>query len=455
MTRGTDLVAFMRLFAEFRASSWDAWRTILAQLTANVREFYAIAGRGSGKSRIAALLAAYFVTRSYQRVPGESIYIGVFAPDRAQAAVTFRYVRGLLGSVPELAALIVAETRDSVTLSSGVVVEVITARTAAPRGRAYALAILEEAAFLSPDEHSANPDLELLRALRPGLARVPGALLVVISSPYARRGILYDAWQRPPRPDLLVVRAGTRELNPSFDADAIARAFEDDPIGAATEYDAAFRSDVETFLSRDALTAAVIGDRYELPRVQRTSYVAFTDPAGGSGADAFTLAIAHRSDDRAVLDAIREVRPPFSPEATVAEFAAVLQSYGLKEVEGDRYAGTWPAESFQRHGIRYVVAEQVKSDIYRSLLPIVMSGRVELLDHARLLAQFAGLERRTARGGRDSIDHAPRQHDDLANAAAGAIVAAARRPARGASMFHAFTGRPIDPAEFDPFPFWR
>jgi hypothetical protein len=35
-----------------------------------------------------------------------------------------------------------------------------------------------------------------------------------------------------------------------------------------------------------------------------------------------------------------------------------------------------------------------------------------------------GLERRTSRGGRDSIDHAPGSHDDLANAAAGAIVAA-------------------------------
>src|SRR5262245_64495887 len=32
-----------------------------------------------------------------------------------------------------------------------------------------------------------------------------------------------------------------------------------------------------------------------------------------------------------------------------------------------------------------------------------------------------GLERRTSRGGRDSIDHAPGGHDDLANAAAGAI----------------------------------
>jgi hypothetical protein len=31
------------------------------------------------------------------------------------------------------------------------------------------------------------------------------------------------------------------------------------------------------------------------------------------------------------------------------------------------------------------------------------------------------LERRTSRGGRDSVDHAPGSHDDLANACAGAL----------------------------------
>jgi hypothetical protein len=45
-----------------------------------------------------------------------------------------------------------------------------------------------------------------------------------------------------------------------------------------------------------------------------------------------------------------------------------------------------------------------------------------LLDHPRLVAQLCALERRTARGGRDSIDHPPGAHDDVANAAAGALV---------------------------------
>ena len=46
------------------------------------------------------------------------------------------------------------------------------------------------------------------------------------------------------------------------------------------------------------------------------------------------------------------------------------------------------------------------------------------MGNQRLVAQLLNLERRTSRAGRDSIDHAPRAHDDMANAAAGALLAA-------------------------------
>ena len=58
------------------------------------------------------------------------------------------------------------------------------------------------------------------------------------------------------------------------------------------------------------------------------------------------------------------------------------------------------------------------------MLAIVNSKQCELLDHPRLLAQFAGLQRRTGRSGRDSIDHRPNQRDDLASSVAGAAVGA-------------------------------
>jgi hypothetical protein len=77
-----------------------------------------------------------------------------------------------------------------------------------------------------------------------------------------------------------------------------------------------------------------------------------------------------------------------------------------------------------KHGIRYEPSDMVKNEIYLSFVPLLNSSRVELLDHPKLVSQLCGLERRTARGGRDSIDHPPNAHDDVANAAAGACLLA-------------------------------
>ena len=139
-----------------------------------------------------------------------------------------------------------------------------------------------------------------------------------------------------------------------------------------------------------------------------------------------SLAIGHREDDVVVLDAMREIKPPFSPESAVAEFSELLKSYHVSKITGDRYAGDWPRERFREHGVSYEPAQKPKSDLYRDLLPAINSRKLDLLDHPRLLTQLVGLERRTARGGRDSIDHAPGAHDDLANAVAGVAAATSR-----------------------------
>jgi hypothetical protein len=216
-------------------------------------------------------------------------------------------------------------------------------------------------------------------------------------------------------------------MNPTIPARVVERAYADDPTSAAAEWGAEFRTDVESFLTRDAIEACCIPDCRERPPRSDRCYFAFCDPSGGSG-DSMTLAVAHREEGegdappRAVLDLMREVRPPFSPESVVAEFASQLRAYGVSSVEGDRYAGEWPRERFSVHGIDYRPAAKSKSGLYGELLPLLNGGRAMLLDLPRLVGQLAGLERRTARGGRDSIDHAPGAHDDVANAAAGALV---------------------------------
>jgi hypothetical protein len=435
----------------FVGESWSTWRAVLRAAEGlplnrhqrrafaavagrdppkrRVRELWCIAGRRSGKDSIASAIAAAASLGEYAQYlrPGERATVLCLACDRAQARIVARYIAGYFREIPLLAPLVERETDDGLELTNGVEIVVGTNSFRAVRGRTIVCVILDECAFYR-DEESANPDFETYNAVLPGLVTLPGAMLVGISSPYRRSGLLFDRWRRcygRPDDDVLVVRGPSTTFNPTLPQSIIDQALERDPEAAAAEWLAEWRSDLADFVSREVVTAATAPGRFELPPVGGVSYAAFTDPSGGSS-DSMTLAIGHCEDDgRAVIDAIRERRPPFSPGDVVAEFATLLRSYSVTTVEGDRYAGEWPRERFAEHGIAYRTAEHPKSDIYRELLPLLNGGRIELLDLPRLSAQLCGLERRTARGGRDSIDHGPGGHDDLANSVAGVATSLA------------------------------
>jgi len=435
-----------------RRESWRAWRVYLAALfalpmtaddlalyrectarseapSAPVDESWMAIGRRGGKSLILATLGVYlaaFIDWSAFLVPGESAVVAVLAADRRQARVIYRYCRAMFKRIAVLAGEVVRDDDEAIELANGITIEISTASFRTIRGVTIIAALCDEIAFWRTGD-SANPDYEVLAALRPAMATIPGAKLLAGSSPYAKRGELWDNYRRfygKPGP-VLVWQAPTKTMNPTVPARVIDEAYERDEVAAAAEYGAQFRSDLESYVAREVVDAAIVPDRHELPPMSGAAYVGFVDPSGGS-ADSMTLAIAHRDrDDRGVLDVVREVRPPFSPDSVCEEFAAVCKSYGVRRVTGDRYAGEWPRERFRAHGVDYEPAERPKSDLYRDFLPLLNARRAELLDLPRLASQLCALERRTARGGKDSIDHPPGAHDDVANAVAGALVRAA------------------------------
>ena len=440
------------LFANhFRNKSWAGWKTFLRALFAEApgpddlevyrartgrtawptepfTEAVTIVGRRGGKSRVLALIAVYLAAfRDYAPylAPGEVATIGVLAVDKGQARAIFRFVLGLLKAVPMLEPLIVKRDTETIELSNRVHIEIATASFRSTRGYTYAAILCDEVAFWRSDETSLNPDVEILRALRPGLATIPGSMMLIASSPYSQRGELYNAYRRHFGRDgarVLVWKASTQEMNPGIDRRIIDEAYEDDPESAKAEYGGEFRTDLADYISRETVDAVTMWGRHELPPEPGVTYSAFVDPSGGVS-DSMTLAIGHLGRNNAcVLDAALEVRPPLDPEQTVAAFAVMLRRYGVTKIFGDKYAGEWPRARFAEHGIEFEQTARPKSDLYHDLLPLLNARRVELLDLPRLSAQLAGLERRTARSGKDSIDHAPGGHDDLANAVAGVLV---------------------------------
>ena len=452
------------LFAPFfRGGTWQPWRAFLASLFAlpmddatlalyrqhtgrteppqtPFKEAGLVIGRRGGKSRVLASIATFLACfRDYapHLAPGEVATVAVIAADRRQARSIFRFTRGLLKAVDMLAGLIEDETAETVTLSNGVVIEIVTASFRVTRGYTYAAVLCDEIAFWRSDD-SANPDLEIIAALRPGMATVPGAVLLLASSPYRKRGVLWSTFSKHFGQDnarVLVWKGTSLEMNPSLDPAIVAEAYQDDPEAAAAEYGAEFRTDLSDFVPRAVVEACTPRGLHELVPMPGTNYVAFIDPSGGTGTDSMTLAIAHREKDkRAILDCVREIRPPFSPSDVTAEFSKVLKAYRIRKVTGDRWGGDWVREPFRAYGIDYELSEPAKSEIYLNTLPLLNSGKVQLLDLPRLLTQFCGLERRTSRNGRDSIDHAPGGHDDLCNVVAGALLMAGATRGYDSSM---------------------
>ncbi|MCV3764041.1 hypothetical protein [Rhizobium sp. TRM95796] len=385
-------------------------------------EAWLVVGRRGGKSlfmAIAAVFLAAFFDYSKYLVPGERATVMVIAADRRQARTIIRYIKGMLSIIPVLKELVERETADEFELSNSVSIEVGTASFRSTRGYTYAAVLCDEIAFWRTDD-AAEPDYAVLDAIRPGMATIPNSMLLCASSPYARKGALWDAFKRyfGKSDGPLVWKASTREMNPTIRESTIARAYERDPAVASAEYGAEFRRDIEAYVSIEALEACTAFGYTDRPFSSRTKYRAFVDPSGGVN-DSFTLAVGHSETDKIVLDVVREKKPPLSPEGVIDEFCGILKAYGIREVTGDRYGGEFPREQFRKHGIAYKVAEHVRSDLYRNLLPIINSGRIELLDLPVLRSQLVNLERRVHRGGRETIDHAPNAHDDIANAVAG------------------------------------
>jgi hypothetical protein len=440
----TDIHLFKPLFRDM--ASWGAWQTFLKALFAlplkkveaalyrqatgretipgqPFREAWVVAGRRSGKSFIAALVAVFLACFKDYRphlAPGERAHILVIAADRGQAQVVFRYVKGFLAVTPMLARMVEAEKAESIDLTNRVTLAVATCSYKSVRGFTAAAVICDEVAFWRSDE-GADPATEVIRAVRPALATIPDSLLLGISSPYARSGPLWEAYRKHygENSDTLVWQAPTAVMNPTVSQALIDRDMAADPEAARSEWEAEFRSDLASFLDPEVIEAVTIPGRYELPPQPRVQYTAFADPSGGRG-DAAALALAHAEGERVILDVARRWPAPHDPAQVVGEMAGIIKSYGLRRVTGDRYAGAWPEQEFQKHGITYQAAAKDKSTLYLEFLPLVLSGRAEILDIRQLFSELRNLVRRTRSAGRDLVDHPPRGQDDLANATAGA-----------------------------------
>lgn len=401
------------------------------------REIYFICGRRSGKSFITSLIGIYLaVFQNYSPflAHGERATLLILATDKRQAQIIMRYVKAIL-DLPLFRSYVTRETSEIIELSNSVDIVIKPCSFKAVRGLSLIGAIFEELSFWKVE--GVSIDYDVYQAVRPAMMTIPTSMLIGISTPYSKTGLLYEMFKEhygQEESETLIWKAASLTMNPTLSNKMISREKEKDLSAARAEWDAEFREDIETFLPLEVIENAIILGRVELPFIEKFTYQAFADPSGG-GADSFTLSIGHRENEKTVQDVLRGRKG--DPHQTVREYAELLKKYKIHKVTGDKYAGAWVSEAFRAEGISYEPSELNKSELYLEALPYFNPGLIELLDNRELVKQLRLLERKRGSSGRDVVDH-PKSigggvpHDDLANVTCGMIaMASTERPQPG------------------------
>jgi hypothetical protein len=192
-------------------------------------------------------------------------------------------------------------------LTNGIVIKVATSDFRGVRGSTCVCVVADEVVCWNFDSDSANPDTEVLRAVRPAMATIPNAKLILISTGYAIAGALFDLYkQHYGKNDsrVLLWQSDTRTMNPNISREFIDEQIELDPEAGRSEWGRLFREDISEAFPWEHVQSCIIPGRGKFPRVNGIAYRSFDDPMGGRG-DSWAKCIAHRQGDKVVIDLVR------------------------------------------------------------------------------------------------------------------------------------------------------
>jgi hypothetical protein len=401
--------------------------------TKRIREAFLICGRRSGKSTICALLAVFYgVWGEWKRYisRGERPKIFVVATNMDQAKIILNYVKAILDLTPFLRGMVHRELADSVELKNGTEIVVKPASWRSSRGFTCGLLILEELAFFRFETDSALRDKEIYTAIKPGMINIRNSLVIGISTPFARQGLLFQKYKKHWGKDskVLIWQSPTWIMNPTLSERKL-REEELEALGVAefnAEYGARFREDIEGYLPLEIIERAVVKGQTIIPAQPNIFYHAFCDSSEGlhHGGDSMTLAVVHEQRKKVILDAILESIPPFDPGVVIQEIAELSRQYRIRKITQDRHAIAWIANDLKPYGIEVEISDKTKSQIYEHFAVAMNKNLVELLDNKRMKDQIINLQKYLKPGGMVRIDHISGQHDDIINAVAGAVTLA-------------------------------
>jgi hypothetical protein len=354
----------------------------------------------------------------------------LIAQDQRATRISFSYLKSAFTKSAYLASLVDDITANEIKLTNRLSAICFPCTAGSLRGWSNPVGVLSEVAFYRL-EGSFDSDAEVQQSVRRGMLSFPHPKLVKISTPYAKSGVLYHDFKTyfardDVADDILVWKASSLLMNPGLGAERLEREKALDPSRWLREYGAEFAEDLDSMFSVALLEDLVVRHRYELAPRDSVTYFATCDPSGGStgpNRDAFTVCLCHTEGTGETQHVVQDFIHGWSGTSAqsldlagiVKEIARILCRYRVTDLTGDKYAGAWIRQAFEREGVRYLDAALTKSEAYLEAEPLMTQQRVALLDHPQMVRELSLLERRPRAQGRTQVDHPSGQHDDFAN----------------------------------------
>jgi hypothetical protein len=405
---------------------------IYQKITKNREEFEAeiekeeailVLGARSGKSLLASAIALFESTRQkWQKYlnKGESGYIEVISTRQKQSEqIIGANCLRLMENSPKLSGYVRDHTQSELILKNNMRILSLPSNSTAGRGLPIVCLIFDEIGHFYTE--GVRADETIFNALRPRQAQFPGAKLILISTPSAKQGLLWnffdDGFKTPGR---LTAQAETLFMNPLVDQKFLQKEKKRDIDNYRREFLAEFAEKVEAFLSYDLIVSSLklAGD---LPYKEGNRYYAGIDASGLAGRDKFALAISHKQENNIYVDRFRawDLRDPDPIMRDIRELTGIYQIF---KVSIDKYAKGWVQNALEKIGLTVNIRPSL-AEIYVNIKSLMLGDRLFLPDNQGIKRAFLNTQAYYGRNNALSIAHErdSEGHSDIADAIATSV----------------------------------
>lgn len=407
-----------------------------------------IIGRRGGKTTLAAMLALYcaIITnwKPYlQKTPFATVLVLSHSKEFSEEILDL--IRAFIESSPVLKRVINTRkknTSSTMNLSvpfiengkvvySRVQIKVGAASSKTTRGIAACAVLCDEIAFWNLDENMKETDEKIMRAVRPATKQFgKKAILIKISSPGIKQGVLYSEYQKWNKGTLpksyAIFKAPSWVWNTILPKEEFIEEWQLDQDGFDTEYRANFVDSLSNFILPEFIDMAVVkGALFQAPEPKKSQVVYRAAIDAAYKKDAFTFSVVGHFENRIKQYVLKgwegTKKNPVKASECAQYIRTVCKEYGIDEVAADQYSYEPLREIFSQYGISLVEKTftlTFKKQIYFNLKRLVHSQQIDLLDHEKLSKELKELVIEQTGSGQIRIGHPPGGSDDYADSTA-------------------------------------